>query len=593
MDHTQPSLTVNSAPRVESLKERRIKRIVTQRAEECAQLTEQIKLFSDRLGEYTTSLAGIVNSEMDAIEAEMEILVKRREKAKAHYEEYKKQVKDMGEDYLSPLKERLEHLERLNRMQYSLTAPVNKLPVELLGYIFKIYVDMGNGPWVLILVGPVWREVAMSTPKLWRHILVTNQETLAHEKIWNIGGDIGDVKSHGRYAVCRNNAELISILPLSKKASLRIVLRLSGRINSPWEDPESTPLVSLFGEATSQRLKKIDFNLNGNGSYLPSSLSSYMEDFSYPILKDISIDVSGSNWDMAFMSNILASPKLTRVVLKSPIPTEAITSPGWKSVHHLFIQYVPEHGSLNQLCDKLYNLRTLEGCAKGWPGEDTPKTAFAYLNEMTLSSMPSHLHRLTLPSLIKLQLDTSGWVPPASGLYSPWIFPVLSELHLSLGSPGPTYLPHSTSMPVLRAMTVFNCGSCHSLPPVVYPSVLSVRFEGCGSTSYFASAFSMTPNAQKVTFTASRYDKSTIMNALQQLIDTTNIGAVTIPLPFASEFYFGSSGTPAASKARTHPLIKQFIANRLSVARPLAVLDAVWRRNRIGEAKLESYIKKP
>ncbi|KAG8843432.1 hypothetical protein FRB91_003365 [Serendipita sp. 411] len=433
---------------------------------------------------------------------------------------------------IAALKKGMERLKRLNRLQRSLTAPVTKLPVELLGYIFDFYVEMQETPWLLVLVSPLWRRIALSMSRLWRYIWVTNGTRIGNQREWDVGGDIGRVTSVGQYTKCVTEAELVQVLALSGAVSLHVYLTLRKHRDRREQSIDNDLLSQLLGLPTSNRIEEIHLLIGGSGDFLPAPLSFYIET-SYPRLKSLTIGNEGSPWDTNFIRKILSSSELSSLKFNSAIPWEIALPLRWTSVRHLTL---PPYGltihTLNALCAKIQNIQTLKAIPSGWPNESTPQMTFKLLEELDIRCETSQLHHLNLPSLTKLNLTAlKGLIP---NVYPSWALPVLSEFRASLTSEEIAKFLPSITMPKLHTLTLDILGSLlEPFPAVTYPTVRSIDLTCLASANYVTDALNAVPNSRKVVL--SLYDSSDeiVWEILTRLTDTTHMVS-----PMAIEVHF-------------------------------------------------------
>ncbi|KAG8779794.1 hypothetical protein FRC15_009931 [Serendipita sp. 397] len=518
----------------------------------------------------------ISTGEMVAIDAQIAALIQKREETNERHIRCRTEMDALRDSVLSPLEERVERLKRLNRLQRSLTAPVTKLPVELLGDIFSCCVEMDETPWLLVLVSSVWRKIAFSMPKLWRYIWVTSGPPLGKQREWDVGGDIGRVTSVGQHTKCVTEAELIQVLALSGAVSLHVYLTLGSHVARREQSVDKDLLSQLFGSPTSERIEEISFLLSGSDDFLPTPLSLYFET-SYPRLQSLTLSSDVSLWDMTFIRKILSSNELSSLKLYSGIPWERAPSIRWASVRHLTL---PLKGltpnTLNTFCDRIRNIQTLKIVPTGWPNASTPRMTFKLLEELDVRCETTHLRRLNLPSLTKLNLIClSDHVPD---VHQPWSLPVLSEFKASLRSRAVAHFLPSMTMPQLTTLTLSISGyPFEPLSAVTYPSVTSVILESSAPSSYFIGLLDAVPNAEKVVLLMTESSKSNLREMVTRLMNNTNILC-----PKLSEIHFGTEEKPFFIPMRPFPSLLNRCVDRREFAskRPFKiVITTSSRRN--------------
>ncbi|KIM27199.1 hypothetical protein M408DRAFT_311410 [Serendipita vermifera MAFF 305830] len=106
------------------------------------------------------------------------------------------------------------------------SAPINKLPTELLGYIFEDFVELNQSPWLLTTINKHWRDIALATPALWAHIYVCGTgdkwfslKYVDHD-VWTAYGST--LIYRGMYKICRTIEEVESMVSRAAAAQLDI-----------------------------------------------------------------------------------------------------------------------------------------------------------------------------------------------------------------------------------------------------------------------------------------------------------------------------------------------------------------------------------
>ena len=102
----------------------------------------------------------------------------------------------------------MKRIERHLARQREFVAPVKRLPPEVLSEIFMIQVDCGDSPWTLLRVCRLWKAVASSTPRIWRHIKIAE-----HRKQFDSGTSFQTclTNAHFEKALSRTGAAPLSI----------------------------------------------------------------------------------------------------------------------------------------------------------------------------------------------------------------------------------------------------------------------------------------------------------------------------------------------------------------------------------------------
>ena len=101
--------------------------------------------------------------------------------------------------------------------QLSSTDPINHIPEELLCGIFQHYLALGGSPRDLVPVCRTWRNLAISTPRLWSGILWATSKPSTWRQGW---------ASSERLIVCRTLEDLRRTLSRAKAAPLDLVVEV-------------------------------------------------------------------------------------------------------------------------------------------------------------------------------------------------------------------------------------------------------------------------------------------------------------------------------------------------------------------------------
>ncbi|KAG8799252.1 hypothetical protein FRC17_007188, partial [Serendipita sp. 399] len=379
-------------------------------------------------------------------------------------------------------------------------APINRLPVELLVCIFEFVVaDEGESPWKLVLVNNRrWRETALGIQSLWARILITSSSH--YFTMHDIGGEIGIVWSQGNMQVCSNVDELNEALIRSGTALLDIL------IYHPRNNEENALAMyrKVLGQPNNGRLQKLYIH-GGTTENTGNQMTTYMES-SYPALTTIELETS-HEWGDVLLPRFLKAASSVRSI-RSQIPRDLDLSIfEWSHLQSLHLIRTTDTYPLNRICYKLQRLHTLNGIPNDWPNDLTPATTFNLLTAIKLAVHPSYgpqaLHRLSFPSLTRLDLEIMSHPQPIAIPASVWKLPSLTEFSLEARHiPGVSQWLPFVDMPRLQRLHLeIQADHSERFPPSVhYPNVQSLYIVTSSlAESYFIDLLEASPNASVVT----------------------------------------------------------------------------------------------
>ena len=156
-----------------------------------------------------------------------------------------------------------------------------KLPAEILAHIFIQGVEgdlekesgevIGTSPWVFAQVCRFWCQTCMSTPSLWRKLLVTDYSQFywslqRNKHIPMLQRNTTRTRSHSSLQVCVNPTEVAQAVQKSGVAPLDITLGISGRTDTsevlPNEQFYTRLYASIFNDQVAPRISRLVFESN-------------------------------------------------------------------------------------------------------------------------------------------------------------------------------------------------------------------------------------------------------------------------------------------------------------------------------------------
>ena len=315
---------------------------------------------------------------------------------------------------------------------------IGSLPNELLGWVFRHYVSLDNSPWLLALVCRRWHQVALCTPDLWTHIVLTNHVRPVHQT-WNVL----EVQRlcDGRASVCMTVDELAEASRLAGILPLHVtVIR---EYDYGVADVPSVHLVnSLFQPALAHRVIELSISFD-------SLLMEHFHQLVFgplPNLQVLRIKKMRSTWLTKFLSALhTGSTTRLRFLKLSKGGGDTFTDP-----------IVSKFGNLEQLLGYI-------------PQADLPHSTMSHLRELDIMCAWPSLEQLELPQLKSLRLYDRHPIP---------------ENRL----PDDSYHPH---LPELIKLFVASAKSIRWIEHLIAPKLQNITISG--ALAQFASSGDPSP----------------------------------------------------------------------------------------------------
>jgi hypothetical protein len=483
-------------------------------------------------------------------------------------------------------------------------APIDKVPYEILGCIFKDYVEMDQSPWGLTLVSKSWRLAAMADPNLWRYVLIKGHYDLGrfHLARWKFEGSV--LLTSGQRAVCTSPQDLAAVIGRAGSANLDIRIFVALRDNL--FNPNNLSLLSLledvFKHPISSRVAKLflDSHLEGPQENITDYFSKIFLG-PYSALEDLIIH--GSQllpWAGPLLSSVqTTAPKLKNLqlglyVLSPSCPPDSVRDL-WERITSLILRDNAQIDSILPQCSRLTHFQKP---TRGWPKHDTDRHILANIQSLDLKCDPRNLCRLYMPSLQRLEVgerfDEHAWKT-----MEPFELPNLTSLHAACYDL--TWITF-ISAPQLRDLELDisknpkrSC-SCHnpinadllnqkesSYPECIFNltpwgclarlSKLTLNSR-CSEAAYFSIMGTITQAQILKISTQGRFgDQTTVLRILDRLAQHSELGR----LSQLETFILGSEYYPIhSSKEELSSRIIPFVKLRKQIGMELARFDVHW-----------------
>lgn len=149
-------------------------------AQHAAQLEDVDKKIEDLVVDRDQQVQSVVEENEPEIKR-LRTLIKEHRAALRAIEEQKNTrisaIENRWKEKTGALHTKRNRIQGLAGEQHSLLAPIRRLPLELLVYIFEHFVREDGSPWTLAHVSVVWSKVAFSTCSLWSKVHVNIDRT--------------------------------------------------------------------------------------------------------------------------------------------------------------------------------------------------------------------------------------------------------------------------------------------------------------------------------------------------------------------------------------------------------------------------------
>jgi F-box-like len=253
----------------------------------------------------------------------------------------------------APLDEKIKLLMAHIDAAKAAIAPIRVLPAELLGDVFCEFVGLNQSPCVLTLVSKSWKQTALTTPWLWRHLLVGNPTGASHS--WRVEGR--KYSTTGNRLICRNVEDLQMCADKSGKVSLDVDL------SRPQVGQDDELLQYLLGERLSSRIQSLSISL-----WISPPCVQSLSIGQFPLLSKFSIRSHYHNAAGPFATPILTRSSRVEEFTSSSVLTNFL--PGhkfWNSIRVLSLGEHPQSSQFNQIIDALTVIETILGSPSNWP----------------------------------------------------------------------------------------------------------------------------------------------------------------------------------------------------------------------------------
>jgi hypothetical protein len=272
--------------------------------------------------------------------------------------------------------------------------PMERIPIEILTLIFEECVIMDMSPWNLTKVCRAWKQVALSTPTLWKVLAIMQRGDKWFVRHCSLDDDGNENFYNGRRSVCSKEEQLQRYLRRCTGAPLDVLIRCVE------DDEEQTKelvqcLKVLMVPSVTERIRKLYL-------YLPSQLvtRAWPECFQHARLHNIErLNIYpriSSRWTEDIFKVMFNTTSLREDQSES-------TPPSTLSQEHLTklrdIGISASAQELNQIVARITQVEKIGHPPMDWPDGETPKVTFSNLVELDIRTNPFDFRRIQLPSL--------------------------------------------------------------------------------------------------------------------------------------------------------------------------------------------------
>jgi len=543
------------------------------------------------------SVTSEIIAEADRVNKASEDDIERIKVAASSYrEELRKEIAWSEEEEKANIEVRRirakRELERLLRERLGVgptaVGSIRKLPVELLSYIFRYYVDSYMSPWRLAKVCKDWMRTALATPHLWRYILIKPVAPFGSET-WIVDGERHI--SSGNMQICRTTTQLDKALLRSGAVPLHIKVdsvNTGGSVVTSMNTRGNLARGSIFPsvlaileDPVSRRIEYL--NIICLLATLPFSQPSNRPVGCFSHLRELLLPDGHYPWIDVFTKSIsLTATRIETLRLGGEVRAELTKHSFWPLLKTLQIGRL---GQFNDITTKLLNLEELTFCPRAWPNEETPFFIWKKARKINVECHPRCLSRASLPSLESLEIRDVRYqlaLGDTIGEYDPISFPKLTKLELR--TPDPQWLL-KLSAPLLSELTM-HCNSPESrvLPnggsiifnTLTFPAVETLTLSTGWSDSVLVDILSSMPGLVTVTLDSTLHRNSDFGLVLLGSLSASG----PLICPKLASFSLGTRDWPVYTLKRdASSLIKRLAASRRKNGTPLKVLSVHWSRN--------------
>jgi F-box-like len=473
----------------------------------------------------------------------------------------------------APLDERIKLLKAHIDASNAAIAPIRILPAELLSNVFCEFVGLDRSPWVLTLVSKSWKQTALTTPWLWRHLFVGSPTGLFSS--WS-----RECSTTGNRLICRSVEDLKMWTDKSGKVPLDVEL------SRPRAGQDDELLKYLLGEQLSSRIQSLSISLS-----IPDLEVKGLSVGRFSLLSKFSIKSQYRNAAGPLITSILTrSPRIDEFTSHSPLSDFLPGHRFWNSIRILSLDEYSQSNQLNHIIGALVVVETITGLPDDWPDYTTPTTTLKHVKHISVRCQPESLALLQLPQLETLNLrDPDSWsrsyfgTTPVSGqLDRCWQILMPKLVKLTIVSMDATWLPRLFA-PALQTMSWKGVGSYPAaqtaFPLIRFPNVEAFSFDAECSDEILLSAIDCVPNVQDLSLSPGVYKGCSNKWALGLLERLTNRDES----PRLRRLTLGtSSHRVGTNKNLAKPLIKRLIESRKLGQTPIEHLEVAWTRRTTG-----------
>jgi hypothetical protein len=519
----------------------------------------------------------------EASKAEIERI---HEAASLHQRELRKQLTWSKEEEAANVevcKIRLERdIERLVRDRSGKVVtegPIRKLPFELLGYIFRSYVDCNMSPWRLVKVCRSWMRTALATPHLWRYICVRPPIGYGSQhETWIVDGE--KRISIARMQICSTVVQLRAALGRSGAVPLEIHVEPQGH-----QGDNLSIMRIILGDSVSKRIEALNLT---KMTLVEVEAEPGLSIGAFNLLKTIDFPPRLDAWAHAVLESIC----LTATGIES-VRLNCINLP--KLTNYSFLPLLKSlelnsSAQFNSISTKLLNLEKFPACLTHWPDHTTPVSTWTKVQHATIKCHPSHLDRARLPNLESLVFkDVRYYREEADTMdnYSQISYSSLTKLDVH--TPDLRWL-RKLSLPSLIDLTISCTSESEILPDestltFLFPAVETLSLTTGWIDTVLVDTLASFPYVSCVKLNCNRRKNQEFGLGLLNRLD-----AKEQPLlcPNLASLSLGSMIDPVYTlKKNLGPLLKRLVTSRRKAGKPLRNLSVFWSK---GSYKAENYV---
>lgn len=430
----------------------------------------------------------------------------------------------------------------------SSVGPIRKLPAEMLSYIFRYHVDLDSSPWILVKVSKYWMQTGMTTPQLWRYLLIVDPGLASQWGQYVVNGKTQ--RSFGNKQVCSDAAEM----QVALRRSGAVLLTIKIEQNNWRKDAALSQLIpQILSTPICERIQELDIGCHLLGQYLTRDLSFG----SFAHLERIRVHLLSEPWTESLLKAISSTGiSLETVTFTGSYALDLSEYSFWSHIKRLSLTARDRDGEdgLNSIVTQLGGLEHLDYLPYRWPNENTTLSTWANILHISLSCSVKHLGRLQLPQLETLNFNDTGEILSHldSGEF-PLSYPRLVSLDVNTKSPAwPQYSADA------------------------FPMITKFTFRSSMDDQTFISTLESMPTVQNVSLSGcSRPDFG--MELLRRL--QSHDGTLLCPELKTLELG-GQYSMVRTLKGKAGPLVKKLVKSRIGLRKPLSEFTIHWKHRK-------------